>query len=186
VGIKRLTGDEEAHDLAAALEDGVDAGVAEEALDRVGGLATGAQGVGGLVSRDHRGSAWCHRRCAMRSRCPRVWPSGFEADVGVLVGIDESGNVTHGGLERVGVGGHAGEFVGDGGVLADGVAPLLAVARPAGADVEAALGERPAQAAGRVMRPVLRVVKATFNPRPTPPRTFSTGTRTFVKRMTPL
>jgi hypothetical protein len=45
---------------------------------------------------------------------------------------------------------------------------------------------RPAQAAGIVSRPVFSVVSATFRPRPSPPRIALRGSRTSVKRMTPL
>src|SRR5439155_131341 len=39
---------------------------------------------------------------------------------------------------------------------------------------------------GKVSRPVLSVISASLSPRPSPQSTFSLGTRTFVKRMTPL
>src|SRR5437879_12637168 len=39
---------------------------------------------------------------------------------------------------------------------------------------------------GRVRRPVFNVINASFSPLPSPHSTFSFGTLTFVKRMTPL
>ena len=39
--------------------------------------------------------------------------------------------------------------------------------------------------AGRVSRPVLRVISASLSPLPSPQSTFSTGTLTLVKRMMP-
>ncbi len=42
-----------------------------------------------------------------------------------------------------------------------------------------------AQEAGSVSRPVFKVTRASFRPRPSASRRFSRGTRTFVKRMTP-
>ena len=41
-------------------------------------------------------------------------------------------------------------------------------------------------ATGSVSRPVLRVMRASLRPLPSPHNTFSLGIRTFVKRITPL
>ena len=44
----------------------------------------------------------------------------------------------------------------------------------------------PAHAAGNVIRPVFKVVSATRSPLPSASKMFSRGTRTLVKRITPL
>ena len=50
VGVEGFAGDEEAHDFAAAFEDCVDAGIAQEAFDRFGIFAAGFEAVGRLVA----------------------------------------------------------------------------------------------------------------------------------------
>ena len=72
---------------------------------------------------------------------PEFCDRGLEAHVGMFVTVHERGDVADGGLHGEAVCGHARELVGDGGVPADGLAPLLALLRPACRDVETALGK---------------------------------------------
>jgi len=68
---------------------------------------------------------------------------------------------------------------------ADRRAPLDARAAPLARDLQRALGRSDA-GVGIDRRPALSVVSATFNPRPSPPTMLARGTRTSVKRSTPL
>ena len=153
VGVEGLAGDEEAHDLAGAFEDGVDAAIAQETLDGDGLLAAAGEGLGGLVAAAAADLHGLVDDLPGPLGGPELADGGFEADVGVLVAVDEAGGVEDHGFHGEGLGGHAGELLGDGGVLADGGAPLDAVAGPFAGDRQAALGEagaggRQGQAAG--------------------------------------
>ncbi len=131
--VHHLAGHEQVHDLGRALEDLVDAVVAHHALDRDRVVAPRGEGLLGLVPAP---AADLHRLVhdlpgpvgdpLLRRR--RLEADVVAAAVGHLGG--EAGHRLHG----EGAGGDVGDLVGDRLVLADRLAPLHALVRPAAHD----------------------------------------------------
>ena len=139
MGIHRLAGDEEAHDLARALEDQVDAEVAHHPLDGIGPLAAAAQTVGGLVAAAALDLQGVVDDPPSHLGVPHLGHRRLEADVGAAAVGHERGQVRHR-LHREEVRRHAADLLRDRVVLADRLAPLHPLRGPAARDLEAALG----------------------------------------------
>jgi hypothetical protein len=120
VRIQRLAGDEQSHDLTRSFKDRVDAAIAEETFDRLGFVATRAQRVRRFVAAP---AANLHRVVHDLPRgfsAPQLAQRGLEPDVGMLVLVHQARGVERHRFHGKRVGGHAREFVGDGGVFANG------------------------------------------------------------------
>src|SRR3954468_2917342 len=128
--IQCLACDEEAHDFARALEDGIDPAIAHEALDRDRFITTSFERIGSLVTATATNLHGIIDDLPGHFSSPKFAHGGFEADVGLLVAIDEAGSVKGHRFHGEGVGGHARDLVGDGGMLPDGGAPLHAFVGP--------------------------------------------------------
>src|SRR5205814_803764 len=100
--------------------DGVNAAIAHEALDRNGVVAASFEGVGGFVA---AATPNLHRvidDLPGDLRAPEFAHGGFQTDIGLLIAINEAGGVKGHRLHGESVRGHASDFVGDGGVFANG------------------------------------------------------------------
>ena len=119
-----LAGDQQVHDLGRALEDAVDAHVAQRRLDGHRLLAARLERLGGLVAAAaadlhqlvERPASPCSERVELRDR-------RLDADVVLLVVGQAGGDVEHR-LEAERGRGDEGDLLRDGVVLADRLAPL--------------------------------------------------------------
>ena len=183
VGVHRLAGDEQPHDLAGALEDQVDAEVAHHPLDRLRSLTAASEAVRGLVAAAALDLERVVHDPPAGLGVPHLCHRGLEPDVGVAAVGEERGEIGHR-FHREDLAGHASQLLGDGIVLPDRRAPLHPLRGPEPGKLKARLDPATADA-GSVRRPVLRVMSASLSPLPSPQSTLSTGTFTLVKRMMP-
>jgi hypothetical protein len=182
VRVHRLAGDEEAHDLAGALEDAVDAEVAHHPLHRDRQLAARRERVGRLVAAPAADLQAVVHDLPPHLRRPQLGDGGFQADVVLGLVRQRRRQLGHR-LDGEGVGGHVAQHLRHGVVLAHGRAPLHPLRRPLARDLHATLAPY-AALMGSVRRPVFSVISASFSPFPSPQITFSRGTRTLSKRIT--
>ena len=134
-----LPGDEQAHDLAGTFEDQIDPGVPQDALHRNGGLAPGLQRVGFLVA---PAAPHLHRLIGDLPGCfrvPHLRHRGLEADVRASSIRHLRAELRHG-VQGEDIGGHVGQDLSDGLMLAYRLAPLNPLTRPVAANLEADLG----------------------------------------------
>ena len=129
VPVHRLPRDEQAHDLARALEDPVDPEVAQHAFDRDRRLAPGRQRVRSLVAASTAHLQRLVHEPPAHFGVEELGDRRLEPDV-VSTPVDEEGHELRHGLHREGVDGDVADHVGDGLVLADGLPPLDALGCP--------------------------------------------------------
>ncbi len=131
--VDHLAGHEEVHDLGRALEDLVDAEVAHHALDGDRARRRARRATARSRSRGRRGSASSRRRSPRpRYGVPLLRRRRLEADV-VAAAVGHLGREVRDRLHREGARRDVGDLVRDRLVLADGLAPLHALVRPAAA-----------------------------------------------------
>ena len=183
VGVDRLTGDQQLHDLRRPLEDPVDPQVAHDLLGGHRTLTAGGQRVGGLVAPATADLDQLVGHLVRHLAGPQLRERSLDPDVLGARVVEPRRQVEHG-LERERRGRDERELGRDRLVLADRLAPLDARRRPLPGDLEAPLAGS-AHSAGIDSRPALSVVRAILRPWPSLPSRFSTGTRTLWKRVTP-
>lgn len=118
MGVDRLAGDEQPHDLGRALEDQVDPPVAEGSLDRVGPLATVAERIGGFVAAPALDLYGVVGDSPAGFRVPHLGDRRLEPDVG-LRAIGEQGSQVAHRLHGERLGRHPSNLLGHRVVLAD-------------------------------------------------------------------
>ena len=121
--VDRLAGDQQVHDLGRALEDPVDAHVAQELLGGDGLLAAGLERLGRLVAAAAANLDQLVDHLPPQLGGVELGDRGLDADVVLLVVGETAGDVEHR-LEAEGAGGDEGDLLGDGVVLADRLPPL--------------------------------------------------------------
>ena len=174
--VDRFARDEQMHDLARALEDPVDAAVAQHALDADRHLAARLPASARSRSRDRRGSAArgrvssqprsvFHSLAAAASR--RMSRSLRSASAPTTSAIDSIAKA---------VAAMSASPVRDRFVLADRQAPLLARDRPLAADLRAPAWPRRRSPLAASSGPVFSVASAIRRPSPSSPTRFSIGT----------
>ena len=129
VGVDRLTGDEQPHDLTGSFEDAVDPQVPRGLLDRHRALPAGGQGLRGLVAAAAADLQQLIDDLIGHLAGPQFGQRRLDPDVVAAFVGHLTGQFEHR-VERVGGGGHEGELAGDRFVLADRLAPLHALTRP--------------------------------------------------------
>ncbi len=162
VGVDRLPGDDQPHDLAGALEDPVDAHVAQRLFGGERALAPGGQRVGGLIA---AAAADLHQVVDQPPAllgAVELGEGGLDPDVvAVLVG-HQRGHV-HDGFQSEGHARDGGDLLRDRLVGPDGVPHWMRPAPHSRATISDHFAV-PAQIAGSDRRPVLRVVSAISQP----------------------
>ncbi|MGX1367066.1 hypothetical protein RKD19_002425 [Streptomyces canus] len=152
VGVDGLAGDQQVHDLRGALEDAVDAQVAQDLFGGDGLLAAGPEGLGGLEAAaaadldEFVGDEPGHLGGV------ELGEGALDADV-VAVLVGHLGGQVEDGLQGEGRGRDEGDLGADGFVVGDGLAPLFAGRGPLAGDLQAPLaggdaGGRQGEAAG--------------------------------------
>ena len=170
------------HDLRRALEDAVDAHVAQDLLDRHAAQAAGLQGRGGLVA---AAAADLHElvdHAPAHLGAVELGDGGLDAYVVALLVRQPAGHVEHG-LEAVSGRGDERDALRRLVVLADRLAPLDALAGELAGDLRRPLARPRHRWPAIAKRPVLSVARAILSPRPSRPITFSAGTKTSVYRV---
>ena len=150
--VHRLARDDQVHDLRRALEDAVDAHVAQDLLDRHAAQAAGLQGPGGLVA---AAAAHLHERIddpPAHLGAVELGERGLDAHVVALLVGQPAGHVEHG-FEAEGGRGDERDALRHLVVLADRLAPLDALAGELAGDLRRPLADpgadgRQRQAAG--------------------------------------
>lgn len=183
VGVDGLARDQQVHDLGGALEDAVDAQVAEHLLGGDGAFAAGAQRVGGLEAAAAADLDQFVGHEPGHLGAVELGEGGLDADVVAVLVSHLRGEVDDG-LE--GEGGRRDERdLGAHGLVQGDRLPHCSRS----ADHSRAIFRHhlpaPTHIAGRESRPVLRVVRAIFRPWPSSPMRWEAGTRTRWKRVTP-
>ncbi|GAA3295333.1 hypothetical protein GCM10020295_22250 [Streptomyces cinereospinus] len=138
VGVDRLAGDQQVHDLGGALEDAVDAQVPQHLLGGHRPLPARPQRLGGLEA---AAAADLHQFVGHQAghlRAVQLGEGGLDADV-VAVLVGHLGRQVHHGLQREGGGRDEGDLGADRLVQGDRFAPLLAGGRPLPGDLQAPL-----------------------------------------------
>ena len=142
--VHRLSGNEQAHDLAGPLEDHVDARVSKRPLQGRRFLAPLAQRVGRLVAPSAANLHGVVHQPPRRLAVPQLAGGRLQPDVHLLGVGQRRGQVDHR-LHGVGLGGHAPQHLGHGVVLAHGRAPLHPLRGPLPARSQVALPRRRAE-----------------------------------------
>jgi hypothetical protein len=132
------SGDQQVHDLGGALEDAVDAQVAQELFGGDGALAAGAQRLGGLEAASAADLDEFVGHEPGHLGGVQLGEGALDADV-VAVFVGHLGGEVGDGLQGEGGGGDEGDLRADGLVVGDGLAPLLAGGGPLAGDLQAPL-----------------------------------------------
>ncbi|CAM4153165.1 hypothetical protein NOGI109294_26155 [Nocardiopsis gilva] len=143
VGVDRLAGDEQVHDLRGPFEDPVDPQVAEDLLGGDAAFAARGQRIGGLEAAPAPDLHQFVGDLVGHLRGPQLGDGGFQPDVVALVVGELRGQVDHG-LHGIRRGRDEGDLLGDLLVLADRPPPLDALARPLAGDLGGPLARRDA------------------------------------------
>ena len=143
MGVDRLAGDQQPHDLAGAFEDAVDPQVADHLLHRHCPLAARGQRLGGFVATPAADLQQLVADHAGHLARPQLGQRRLDPDVVAALVGHLTGQLQHR-FERVTRRGHERNLLDDRAVFADRLAPLHALTGPLPGDLQ-----RPFRGAGR-------------------------------------